>query len=337
MESLTKPEVSRETISDLVHAAFGSRARVTSCDPAQEGWFNAGFRLALAGEGPARAFLKVSPPTGCPVLTYEQGLMEAEVAALEGLAEAHLEHVPGILAKDFSRRSIDCDCLFMSWLEGVPLDAVRDKLATEDRQTIRRQIGNVIGAAHRIEADLFGYSGRPALQASSWRGALASMVTAALDDALRYQAALPEPPDSLRAKFEAALSEAGDVPRACLTHFDLWDKNVLVRPGPDGWRLSGVVDWERGFFGEGLADVFSATVACDGVERQAVLEGIAEAGGARWSLDEAELRRLALYRAYLWLVAIAEAPSRGFGGSIRTPQSAAARRLVADLARAGGG
>jgi hypothetical protein len=46
------------------------------------------------------------------------------------------------------------------------------------------------------------------------------------------------------------------------------------------------------------------------------------------------MRRLALYRAYLWMIMIVEAVPRGFGGSIRLAHSGAARRFCRDLATA---
>jgi hypothetical protein len=108
----------------------------------------------------------------------------------------------------------------------------------------------------------------------------------------------------------------------------------MVRQGADGWTLSGVLDWERGFFGDPLADVISQTLEGGAEEQAAAMQGLAEGRGQAHAMDEADLRRLALYRAYLCLIMIVEAGPRGFGGSIRTPASRASRRLLQDLASA---
>ena len=84
-----------------------------------------------------------------------------------------------------------------------------------------------------------------------------------------------------------------------------------------------------------LADVVCLTLFEDAAERAALHEGLAE-GGGRTPQSEDDERRLALYRAYLWLIMLVEAAPRGFGGSIRLPGSKAARRLMRDLARAEG-
>lgn len=336
VESLTKPTLSGALIGELVRGAFGAGARVVEVDPADDGWYNAGFRLRLEGPGaPGRAFLKVSPPAGTKVLSYEQGLMGSEAATLRALAGAGVGPVPAILAEDFSRRILPSDALFMEGIEGVMLSEARPLMSAADRARVRRQIGEVCGAAGRIEGETFGYAGRPGLQGPTWPAAFEAMALGLIADARAFGAALPAPAEVLETAFRTAAAGLDPDVRPCLTHYDLWDKNVLVRREGETWTLSGIVDWERGFFGDPLADVFSATASCDAGERAAVLEGIAAGRGAAHLMDEADERRLAIYRAYLWLVAITEAPSRGFGGSIRTPQSSAGRRLLRDLARAG--
>ena len=90
---------------------------------------------------------------------------------------------------------------------------------------------------------------------------------------------MPLPPDEIAALFGAATPAFDDVTMARLTHFDLWDGNVLVRQGPDGWTVSGLVDWERAFFGDPLADVVCLTLLESPAERAALLQALAEGGG----------------------------------------------------------
>ncbi len=174
---------------------------------------------------------------------------------------------------------------------------------------------------------MFGYRAQPRLQAPSWPAAFARMVEGLIADARRFEAPLGQPAEALAAAFEHAFPLLEGAYRPCLTHYDVWDNNVLVRQGPRGWELSGVVDWERGFFGDPLADAISLTAVGDAQEQAAALAGQAQARGAAVALDEADRRRLALYRAYLWLIMIVEAGPRGFAGSIRLAGSSAARRL----------
>jgi aminoglycoside phosphotransferase (APT) family kinase protein len=336
MESLTKVELTPGEIEALARAAFGSDVRLTAVERSEEGWFNAAYALALSGPGPRRAFLKVGPPPQVPVLTYEHRLMRAEARTLEALARAEVPHVPAVLATDFSGRIIASDALFMAFVEGTMLSQARARMSQAERVRVRREIGEVCGLANRIEGEVFGYPGQPSLQAGSWRGAFEAMVAGLVEDARRFAAPLAQPAEALARAFEGAFPLLEGAWRPCLTHYDLWDNNVLVRQGADGWALCGVLDWERGFFGDPLADVIALTAVGDADEQAAALAGQSSARGEAFALDEADRRRLALYRAYLWLIMIVEAGPRGFGGSIRTPASAAARRLERDLAAANG-
>ncbi|HEX4197395.1 MAG TPA: aminoglycoside phosphotransferase family protein [Caulobacteraceae bacterium] len=332
--SLTKVELSEAEIGDLVRQAFGTAARVASVRAATEGKYNAGYYLELAGSGPARSFLKVAPPPTLPVLTYEHDLMRTEIEVMRGLAKAGVQPVPAIQAVDLSRRRVDRDCLFMAWLDGPLFSKVGPSLDLADRVELRRQVGRIAGAAHRIGAPVFGYPGQPRLQAPTWPEAFGLMIAALLDDAVRFDAVLPLPIDEIRVAFERASPLLGEVEAARLTHFDLWDSNVLVRQDADGWAVSGVIDWERAFYGDPLADVVSLTLFDSPPERAALLQGLSDGRGEAAEVSPEDERRLALYRAYLWLIMIVEAGPRGFAGSIRLPTSRAARRLIRDLAMA---
>ncbi|MFD0431715.1 phosphotransferase family protein [Streptomyces zhihengii] len=138
------------------------------------------------------------------------------------------------------------------------------------------------------------------------------MTDALLADAGRH---LPEPPlplDRIRRRFAAARPVLDDVTRPALVHFDLWQGNLLV-DGPPGRRvLSGIVDGERMFWGDPVADFVSLALFEDIGDDADFLAGYAQAGGPAVLDDPARLR-LALYRAYLYLIMLVEAGPRGYG------------------------
>jgi aminoglycoside phosphotransferase (APT) family kinase protein len=334
MESLTKAPLAADEIEALVRAAFGSGASVQKVTPANEGWFNAGYALRVGGAGLEGCFLKVAPPSDVGVLTYEHGLMRAEAMVMAQLADAGVPAVPGVLATDFSRRIVDRDCLFMALVDGTLFSEARNGMSEDDRLRVRRQIGRVCGAANRVINPVFGYPTQPGLQALTWGAAFAGMIAGLVSDARRFHAPLADRLPEIAAAFGRATETLVEpvAPRLC--HFDLWDNNVLVRPGADGWDVAAVIDWERAFFGDPLADLVAVSLIRDAAERAATLEGLAEGRGEPCSIDAVSDPRLALYRAYLWLIMIVEAGPRGFGGSIRLPGSSAETRLERDMARA---
>jgi fructosamine-3-kinase len=91
-----------------------------------------------------------------------------------------------------------------------------------------------------------------------------------------------------------------------LVHFDLWQGNILLDHG----EITGLVDGERAFWGDPLAEMPS--LALFGNIDDAFLDGY---GGI--AFDDAARRRLALYRAYLYLIMLIEGAPRGYSGPDR--------------------
>jgi aminoglycoside phosphotransferase (APT) family kinase protein len=97
-----------------------------------------------------------------------------------------------------------------------------------------------------------------------------------------------------------------------LVHFDLWDGNILVEPSSAGHRISALIDAERAFWGDPLAEFVSLALYGDIERDTAFLDGYRGAGGTV-TFDVAARRRLSLYRAYLYLIMWVETVPRGFG------------------------
>ncbi|MFE0318181.1 phosphotransferase, partial [Streptomyces albogriseolus] len=95
--------------------------------------------------------------------------------------------------------------------------------------------------------------------------------------------------------------------------FDLWPGNILVdRPADGRARIGGLIDGERMFWGDPLADFVSLALLDDIRRDDAFLAGYAEEGGPV-VLDEGARLRLALYGAYLDLIMLTETVPRAVG------------------------
>jgi Ser/Thr protein kinase RdoA (MazF antagonist) len=293
--------------------------------------YNAGYHLRLEGAGPAHAFLKVAPPDDLPCLTHERGLMRAEIETLNRVAAAGVGRAPAVLWADLSRGLVDRAVVILEHLSGGMLSEA--PVAAEDQPGLRRQIGAAAAGVQSVAAPAFGYPGTPELQAPTWPEAFGRMVEALLDDAARFD--LDPTGEPLRPRFAALLPGLEGVTRPSLVHYDLWDGNILVAPGEGGWKLTGFIDWERAFYGDPLAELVSLSFHTRMSPDPAVLEGWTAV--ARLDLDAPARRRLALYRAYLWLVMLVEAGPRGFLVSQPVEKwPILRRRLDRDLAEAEG-
>lgn len=305
--SATKVPLDPGEIAALVSAAFGSAARVTSARTADGGMYNAGYHLDLSGGGPARAFLKAAPPDAMPCLTHERGLMRAEIETLRRVATAGVGAAPAVLFADTGRRIVDRDVVFLEHLPGTLLSET--EIPPAEAPSLRRQVGALVAGVQGVEGPAFGYPHIAALQAPTWRAAFSLMLDAVFADAERLGVDPPLSP--YRTRFEARLVLLEAVTRPSLVHYDLWDGNILVARGEGGWRVTGLIDWERAFHGDPLAELANMSFHTPGMALDPdVIAGWASV--APLEIDTDARRRVALYRAYLWLIMLIEAGPRGF-------------------------
>ncbi len=272
--------------------------------------FNTAYRIKLtSGDG---LVLKVAPDPAAPVLTHEHGIMRTEAAFYR--AAAGTAPVPLVVHADFSHTFLPCDLLLMTELPGTAWYDLRSELDPGSHAKLRTELGGVVAALHGVTGSEFGYPQRP--PAPTWRVAFTSMVTDLLCDAKHYATPLPRPARDIRDTV-AAHSEALDkVTTPVLVHFDLWPGNILLHEN----RISGLVDGERAFWGDPLADFVSLALFDDLEDDDAFRSGYGPV-----VLDEAARVRLALYRMYLYLIMLVEGGPRGYSG----PERDATVRMIA--------
>ncbi|KAF4410836.1 phosphotransferase family protein [Streptomyces lycii] len=281
-----------------------------------------------SGAVPSGAVLKVAPDPDAPALAYEQGIMRTEALFHREAAAAHLP-VPKVLHADFGRETTGSDLLLLSELPGADWHTLRERIGGPDRERLRTELGGLVARLHRITGPGFGYpQGEPA---PDWPTAFTAMVEAVLTDADRYGAELPVSAERVRAAVRDSADVLAAVRTPALVHFDLWDGNILIDPAPPRPRISGLIDGERAFWGDPLADLVSPALFGD-IERDPAFLAGYRAGGGQVLFDSATRRRLALYRCYLYLIMLTEAVPRGYGGPEHAWVAAqAGRQLRAQL------
>jgi len=321
MHSRTKVEVDRPTLEALVRDVLGTAQPVTRVQALTEGMYNAAYAVRFA-DG-TDVVVKVAPPPDAPVLTYEHDLMRAEIGFYR--RAAGVIAVPEVLGVDLSRARLDRDVFVMQHLRGVPLTTAKRTLAPAEHAAVQRDLGALVARLRGVTGDRFGYD-RPdgALSAVTWADAFGAMLAALLADADRYGVRLSPATRRLPELVGAARPELDRVRTPVLTHFDLWEGNVFVAPGPGGRRLEAVVDGERCFWGDPLAELASTSLFRDPATATDFLDGFADAAGEQLDLTGDARLRLTLYRAYLYLVMTVEQAPRGYRG----PEALATDRFV---------
>jgi aminoglycoside phosphotransferase (APT) family kinase protein len=275
--------------------------------PLAGGTFNAVWLVTLA-DG-TRLVAKIPPDSGTPLLAYEQGIL-----GTEALFYQHADGLPGVLVPEvLAVDPGDGGYLVMSACPGSPWRGLEPPLAEYERDELRAELGRQVARLHTMTGTGFGY---PSLALGplrdTWREAFLRMVDAVLADAARFAVALPRPTAQIRELFAAHAGPLDEVTTPVLAHFDLWDGNILVEQGPDGGRrLGALIDAERAFWGDPLADLVSLALFHDIEQDAAFLGGYRDEGG-KVAFDPAEQERLALYRAYLYLIMWTEAVPRQY-------------------------
>jgi aminoglycoside phosphotransferase (APT) family kinase protein len=253
-----------------------------------------------------------------PLLTYERDLLRAEIALLRAAAPAPVP-TPAVLHADLTRCLVDVDVLVMEHVPGTSWQEVRTALPDDVNRRTEHEWGGVLAGFHTQTGRLFGYPSSPGLQGQHWPEVFSAMVDALLTDAVTWGV------DVEAGRVRAALADAtgalAPVTEPVLVHMDLWPGNVLIDTSTG--RITGVVDLERGIFGDPLMDLVGAEAMSVVAPSAGLLEGYRSAGGhlpdeptsgTLSGFDAAADRRLALYRLYLTLLMTIEIVPRAYAG-----------------------
>ncbi|MEV6105032.1 aminoglycoside phosphotransferase family protein [Streptomyces sp. NPDC051940] len=307
-----------------VAAALGADGGVVSYKSLDGGTYNTVFQADL--EDGRQWVVKLPPPGSQPGLAHERRLLHGEATFYEAAAGLPEVPVPRLV-----RHVVDGPdpYLVMTACPGVPWHTVAPAVPDAERRRLRRELGRYVARLHTVTGPAFGYPGEPfAPLAGGWREAFAGMTDAVLDDAVRYGAELPVSVERCREVLGAAMPVLDEVTRPALVHFDLWDGNVLLRDsGAGGFTLGGIIDGERMFWGDPVADFVSLALFGDIEDDTDFLAGYGEAAGSPLRFTRSVRTRLALYSAYLYLIMLVESIPRRHSQEQRDW----ARRVVAPL------
>jgi Ser/Thr protein kinase RdoA (MazF antagonist) len=219
--------------------------------------------------------------------------------------------------------------MIMDRLGGVSFELAKNDMPDADRLRVRHEIGRWSKRITEVPGELFGYvRGDGRTRRSSWRDAFLAMIADILADAAEMDRKLPRSVSEVAAAFDRHGARLAAVSEPRLVHYDLWDGNVFVRQDGDGWHVEGFIDGERAFYGDPIAELVSAISFIPADEAAAVVDGFL----GRALTDDEELR-LAMYRAYLWLILLCEAPTRQYPPEFEAELHGwVTERLIADLA-----
>lgn len=263
------------------------------------GWFNVAYRVRLRDGH--EVVLKIAPPAGVQVMTYEQGAMGIELAALDLIGKHTALPVPRVDFADRSHELCDADWFFMPYVDADNLGIIGPELSAQELAGYKEQVGAANRQINSIRGTAFGPLAGPG--DACWRRVFTDIVEDVLVDGERRRVDLGWDYGTVRdvlAEHAASLDEVGE-PR--LVEWDLWDGNVLVRDG----NLACVIDHERAFFGDPLIEFgFAGTQMAAFGDSTHFMRGYGHP-----PLTETQTVRRRLYCLHLLLVMVIETVYRG--------------------------
>ncbi len=299
VRSITKRDLSRADIDRLLRQALGAGIELRDVVEFTDGWFNATYGVALA-DG-RELVVKVAPPPELPLLRYEVELMRTEVEFYRRAAEVGLP-LPVLRAAD-----VDAGYLVVDRLRGESLRTAKEAMSPAQLTAVRHEIGRWAARLNTVTGDLFGYPRRDGrTRSASWRTSFLAIVDDILADAVAYDRRLPAPAETISRLVRRHAGLLDEVTRPALVHFDLWDGNIFVRPDGDGFTVDGIIDGERAFYGDPIAELVSLAEFCDPTDVPGLLPGYL----GRDELTDRERDRLRLYHIYLDLILLTEDATR---------------------------
>jgi fructosamine-3-kinase len=201
----------------------------------------------------------------------------------------------------------------MAKLHGTTIAELVEELSAEELGEVRRELGREVARLHLATSTTFGYP-HPESRSrqATWRGSFLAMVDDVLRDGVELGVELPWPRIAEVFDAHADALDAVTVPR--LVHYDLWDNNAFVVERDGRRAIEGIIDGERAFYGDPLAEFVGLDLGLELEHYPTLLSGYEEV--AEWPLaaDPGARRRLGLYKLYLGLIMFTEGPTRGFAG-----------------------
>ncbi|MFJ6611617.1 phosphotransferase family protein [Streptomyces sp. NPDC091289] len=298
------------------------------------GTYNTVTRVTLTD---GRDWVVKTPPPHTAALRYERDLLVNEVAFYTAAARAGGPVIPHVVRSEADPASPTGAYLVMTARPGRPWHEAGITADTGDERRLRTELGEIVGRLHAVTPPVgsgsgsgsrtgtgFGYPAEPFRPlAPTWRTAFTAMTDAVLADAETYRARLPYPVGHIRTVLAGADRLLDEVTRPALVHFDLWPGNLLVTGEPGARTIGGIIDGERMFWGDPVADFVSLALFGDIEQDRDFLDGYARSGGTEVGVSvgvEVEVEftdslraRLALYRSYLYLIMLVETVPRDVG------------------------
>jgi aminoglycoside phosphotransferase (APT) family kinase protein len=279
-----------DQIVAMCQRAFGPSIRIASARQLGGGTFNTTFLITLNDQ---QVILRIAPPPTADLMWNDHWLMRRE-QQIQPFFAAIASLMPHTLLADFTHQLIDRDYIFQTYLAGDRWDEAGGRFTPEEKLQLWEQFGNITKTIHSTTGRTFG-GPYPAPEFPTW----SQRVLYHLESAI--QAMIEEQLDVTDLRSVLVIVQGQTAPLDAITqprllHGDLWLFNILVSRGLEGPTISGILDADRAWWGDPMADWTMFVLAMEAPEKHPGHARFWQAYGAPEQTSETAFRK-AVYEA----------------------------------------
>lgn len=233
----------------MCERAFGNRAQIESTAELGGGTFNTAYILAFT-DG-SKAVLRLAPPETANVAWEDTSLMRSE-HAMQPFFAPIAALMPKTLLVDFTRQLIDRDYMFQTFIEGERWDDAWEELSTKENNFLWSQFGGIMKQIHAVRGERFGLP-RTGLQFERWSQTVIDRMERTRRAAKDIQLDVTHL-EQILAMTRAHPEQLDEIQIPRLLHGDLGLFNLLIARQPREPSIVGVLDADRAWWGDPMAD-----------------------------------------------------------------------------------
>lgn len=240
--------VTSAQIQAMCQRAFGTDIQIEAAQELSGGLYNTTYLIHIQDMQPV--ILRVSPDLS-RMARHEKFFLRNEYISQPFLAPL-TPLLPRTLMADFTHQVLARDYLFSAFMEGEAWSRSNKAMTSEENRQVWRHLGRIAKTIHEITGPAFGYPSYGP-QFPTWSDALLTW----MDDIAYDLEAVHLDAADLRTVIELAHNHRAwldEITSPRLLHGDLWLVNLLVKRDAPGPRIVAVLDSDRTFWGDPLAD-----------------------------------------------------------------------------------